>query len=83
MVRTADKRKVFVEGDTNNWYFKLYTITEFIIDTKPTYHKGKADCSSKRSPKQCRLFASEQFSAGYNETLLEKINLTLGKMKMY
>ena len=38
LVRTADLKKTFSKGDTTNWSYKLYKITEFINDTIPTYH---------------------------------------------
>ena len=37
LVRTADLRKTFSKGDTTNWSYILYKITEIIIDTIPTY----------------------------------------------
>ena len=36
-VRTADIKRVFSKGDSTNWSYKLYTITEIIHDTIPTY----------------------------------------------
>ena len=36
-VRTADLKKTFSKGDTTNWSFKLYKITEIIKDTIPSY----------------------------------------------
>ena len=38
LVRTADLRKTFSKGDTTNWSYKLYKITETINDTIPSYH---------------------------------------------
>ena len=38
LVRTADLKKTFSKGDTTNWSYKLYNITEFINDTIPSYH---------------------------------------------
>ena len=38
LVRTADLKKTFSKGDTTNWCYKLYKITEIINDTIPTYH---------------------------------------------
>ena len=35
-VRTADITKVFVIGDSKNWSYKLYTITEVTHDTFPS-----------------------------------------------
>ena len=37
-VRTADLKKTFSKGDTTNWSYKLYKITEIINDTIPSYH---------------------------------------------
>ena len=37
LVRTADKRNIFSKGDSTNWSNKLYTITEIIDDTIPSY----------------------------------------------
>ena len=37
VVRTADIKKVFSKGDSTNYSYKLYTITEVIHDTIPTY----------------------------------------------
>ena len=36
-VRTADLKKTFSKSDTTNWSYKLYKITEIIIDTIPSY----------------------------------------------
>ena len=37
LVRTADLKKTFSKGDTINWSYKLYKITETINDTIPSY----------------------------------------------
>ena len=37
-VRTADKRSIFSKGDSTNWSYKLYKITEVIYDNIPSYH---------------------------------------------
>ena len=37
LVRTADIKKVFSKGDSTNYSYKLYTITEVIHDTIPSY----------------------------------------------
>ena len=36
-VRTADIKKVFSKGDSTNYSYKFYTITEIIHDTVPSY----------------------------------------------
>ena len=38
LVRTADLKKTFSKGDTTNWSYKLYKITEIINDTIPSYN---------------------------------------------
>ena len=40
LVRTADLKKTFSKGDTTNWSYKLYKITEIINDTIPSYRLG-------------------------------------------
>ena len=45
LVRTADLRRTFSKGDTKNWSYKLYKITENINDTIPSY---KIDNLSER-----------------------------------
>ena len=37
LVRTADIKRVFSEGDSTKYSYKLYTITENIHDTIPSY----------------------------------------------
>ena len=37
LVRTADLKKTFSKGDTTNWSYNLYKITEIINDTIPAY----------------------------------------------
>ena len=37
LVRTADLRKTFSKGDTTNWKYTLYKVTEIINDTIPSY----------------------------------------------
>ena len=37
LVRTADFKKKFSKGDTTNWSYKVYKITEIINDTIPSY----------------------------------------------
>ena len=37
IVRTADLKKTFSKGDTTNWSYKLYKITEIVNDTIPSY----------------------------------------------
>ena len=41
LVRTADLKKTFSKGDTTNWFYILYEITEIFNDTKPSYKIDK------------------------------------------
>ena len=41
LVRTADVKKTFSKGDTTNWCYKLYKITERSNDTIPSYKIDK------------------------------------------
>ena len=38
LVRTAGLKRTFSKGDTTNWSYKLYKISEIINDTIPSYH---------------------------------------------
>ena len=37
LVRTADLKRTFSKGDTTNWSYQLYKITEIINDTIPSF----------------------------------------------
>ena len=37
LVHTSDIRRVFSKGDSTNYIYKIYTITEVIHDTIPSY----------------------------------------------
>ena len=37
LVRTADIKRVFSKGDSTNWSYKLYTITDITHDSIPSY----------------------------------------------
>ena len=37
LVRTADLKRIFSKGDTTNWSYRLYKITEIFNDTIPSY----------------------------------------------
>ena len=37
LIRSADIKRLFSKSDSTNWSYKLYTITEVIHDTIPTY----------------------------------------------
>ena len=37
LVSVADLKKMYSKGDTTNWSYKLYKITEIVNDTMPSY----------------------------------------------
>ena len=37
-VRSAGKSEILSKGVTTNWNYRLYQITEFVRDTKPSNH---------------------------------------------
>ena len=39
-IRTADFKGVFSKSDSTSWSYKLYTITEIIDDTIPSYRNN-------------------------------------------
>ena len=38
LVRVADLKRTFSKGDTTNWSYKMYELTEIFNDTIPSYH---------------------------------------------
>ena len=67
-VRTADQRSIFSKGDSTNWSYKLYTITEIIDDIIPSYHIDiLPERYNEASLKKSRLTLEE------NETVFKKL----------
>ena len=71
LVRTADLKKTFSESDTTNWSYKLYKITEFIIDTIPSY---RLDNLPKRYNEA--LLKKTELSMKENNSVMKKLNIT-------
>ena len=69
LVRTADLKKKFSKGDTTNWSYKLYKLTEIINDTIPTYH---IDNLPKRYNES--LLKKTQLTMKENNTVMKKLN---------
>ena len=71
LVRTADLKKTFSKGDSTNWSYKLYKITEIINDTMPSY---KIDNLKERYnealPKKTELTLKENYN------VMKKLNLS-------
>ena len=69
-VRTADLKKTFSKGDTTNWSYKLYKITEIINDTIPSY---RVDNLSERYNES--LLKKTELTLKENISVMNKLNL--------
>ena len=70
LVRTAHIKRVFSKGDSSNWSYKLYTITEVIHDTIPRY---KTDYLPQRYNQN--LLLPTNLSSDENNQVMKKLNL--------
>ena len=70
LVRTADLRKTFSKGDTTNWSYKLYKITEIINDTIPSY---KIDNLKERYNES--LLKKTELTRKENDGVMKKLNI--------
>ena len=71
LVRTADIKKTFSKGDTTNWSYKLYKITEIINDTIASY---KIDNLKERYIES--LLKKTELTMKENKTIMKKLNLS-------
>ena len=70
LVRVADLKKTFSKGDTTNWSYKLYKITEIINDTIPSY---KIDSLKERYNET--LLKKTELTLKENNAVMKKLNL--------
>ena len=70
LVRTADIKKVFSKGESTSWSYKLYTITEVIHDTIPSY---RIDYLPERYNEN--LLLPTKLSLEQNNQIMKKLNL--------
>ena len=70
LVRTADIERVFSKGDSTNWSYKLYTITEVIHDTIPSY---RIDYLPERYNQN--LLLPTKLSLDENNQIMKELNL--------
>ena len=70
LVRTADIKRVFSKGDSTNWSYKLYTITEVIHDTIPSY---RIDYLPERYNEN--LLLPTKLSLEQNNQVMKNLNL--------
>ena len=71
LVRTADLKKTFSKGDTTNWSYKLYKITEIINETIPSY---KIDNLKERYNES--LLKKTELTLKENKDVMKKLNLS-------
>ena len=70
LVRTADLKKTFSKGETTNWSYKLYKITEIVNDTIPAY---KIDNLSERYNES--LLKKTDLTLKENNSVMKILNL--------
>ena len=70
LVRTADIKRVFSKADSTNWSYKLYTLTEVIHDTIPTY---RIDYLPERYNES--LLIPTKLSLEQNNYVMKELNL--------
>ena len=70
LVRTADIKQVFSKGYSTNWSYKLYTITEVIHDTIPSY---RLDYLPERYNQN--LLLPTKLSLEQNNKIMKKLKL--------
>ena len=70
LVRTADIKRVFSKGDSTNWSYNLYTITEVIHDTIPSY---RIDYLPERYNQN--LLLPTKLTLDENNEVMKKLNL--------
>ena len=71
LVRTADLKKTFSKGDTTNWSYELYKITEKSNDTLPSY---RLDNLKERYNEA--LLKKTELSMKENDSVMKKLNLS-------
>ena len=72
LVRTADLKRTFSKGDTTNWSYKLYKITEIINDTIPSY---KIDNLSERYNES--LLKKTNLTMKENNSVMKKLRIDI------
>ena len=72
LVRTGDLKKTFSKGDTTNWSYKLYKITEIINGTIPSY---KIDKLSERYNES--LLKKTELTLKENDAVMKKLSIDI------
>ena len=71
LVRTADLKRTFSKGDTTNWSYKLYKITEIINDTIPSYRLDNLPERYNHS-----LLKKTDLTMKENNSVMKKLKIT-------
>ena len=71
LVRTADLEETFSKGDTTNWLYKLYKITEIINVIIPSYHIDNLPERYNES-----LLKKTELTMKENDNVMKKLNIT-------
>ena len=71
LVRVSDLKKTFSKGDTTNWSYKLYKITEIINDTIPSYHINNLKERYNES-----LLKKTELTLKENDNVMKKLKIT-------
>ena len=69
LVRAADIKRVFSKGDSTNYSYKIYLITEIIHDTIPTY---RIDYLPERNNE--KILLPTKLSLDENDKIMKKLN---------
>ena len=72
LIRTADLKKTFSKGDTTNWSYKLYKITEIIKETIPSYRLDKLPERYNES-----LLKKTELTIKENNSVMKKLRLDI------
>ena len=70
LVRTADLKRTFSKGDTTNWSYQLYEVTEIVNDTIPSYRLG--DLPERYNE---ALLKKTELTLKQNKDVMKKLNL--------
>ena len=76
LVRTVDLKRIFLKGDTTNWSYKLYIITEIINDTIPSY---KLDVLKERYNES--LLKKTELTKKENDNVMKKLKIDIVELK--
>ena len=71
LVRATDLKKTFSKGDTTNWSYKFYKITEIINDTIPAYGIDKLPERLNEA-----LLKKTELTMKENDNVMKKLNNT-------